>query len=55
VVPKIAFEPKLMTVHQDIDHSKYILPPAESNDKPLLSHHYRMKAVDDVKKLGSLI
>lgn len=55
VVPKIAFEPKLLTVDQDDDRSKYILPPAESNDKPLLSHHYRMKAVDDVKKLGSII
>ncbi|KAF0773237.1 Uncharacterized protein FWK35_00000996 [Aphis craccivora] len=51
VVPKIAFEPKLLPVDQDDDRSKYILPPAESNDKPLLSHHYRMKAVDDVKKL----
>lgn len=55
MVPKIAFEPKLMTVDQDDDLSKYILPPAESNNKPLLSHHYRMKAVDDVKKLGSII
>lgn len=55
MVPKIAFEPKLMTVDQDDDRSKYILPPAESNDKPLLSHHYRMKAVDEVKKLGSII
>lgn len=55
MVPKIAFEPKLLPVDQDDDRSKYILPPAESNDKPLLSHHYRMKAVDDVKKLGSII
>lgn len=55
MVPKIAFEPKLMIVDQDDDLSKYILPPAESNNKPLLSHHYRMKAVDDVKKLGSVL
>jgi len=55
VVPKIAFEPKLLTTDQDDDHSKYILPPAESNDRPLLSHHFRMKAVDDVKKLGNII
>jgi len=55
VVPKIAFEPKLMTADQDDDLSKYILPPAESNNKTLLSHHYRMKAVDDVKKLGSIL
>lgn len=37
---------------QDDDRSKYILPPAESNDKSLPAHYYRMKAVDDVKKLG---
>lgn len=43
-----------MTVDQDDNRSKYILPPAESNDKPLPAHHYRMKAVDDVKKLGNL-
>lgn len=42
-----------MTVEQDDNRSKYILPPAESNDKPLPAHYYRMKAVDDVKKLGN--
>jgi len=43
-----------MKVDQDDNHSKYILPPTESNDKPLPAHHYRMKAVDEVKKLGRL-
>lgn len=41
-----------MSVDQEDDNSKYILPPTESNDKPLLVHYYRMKAVDDIKKLG---
>lgn len=44
-----------MTVDQNDDRSKYILPPTEPNNKPLLAHHYRMKAVDDIKKLGNLI
>lgn len=54
MIPRIAFEPKLMTADQNDDRSKYILPPSEPLDKPLLAHYYRMKAVDDVKKLGSL-
>jgi hypothetical protein len=55
VIPKICFEPKLLAIDQDDDRSKYILPPpAELNDKPLPAHYYRMKAVDDVKKLGSI-
>lgn len=53
MIPKITFEPKLLTVDQDDNRSKYILPPSEPNDKPLPAHHYRMKAVDDVKKLGN--
>jgi len=51
-IRKIAFEPKLLTSNQDDNHSKYILPPTELNDKPLPTHYYRMKAVDDVKILG---
>lgn len=55
MIPKISFEPKLMAVDQDDDRSKYILPPpTEPNDKPLPAHYYRMKAVDDVKKLGNI-
>lgn len=54
MIPKITFEPKLMTVDQDDDRSKYILPPTDPDDKPLPAHHYRMKAVDDVKKLGNV-
>lgn len=52
MIPRISYEPKLMTVDQNNDQSKYILPPTEPNNKPLLAHHYRMKAVDDIKKLG---
>lgn len=52
-IPKIVYEPKLMTACQDDNHSKYILPPTESKNKPLPAHYYRMKAVDDVKKLGN--
>lgn len=44
----------MITVDQNDTRSKYILPPAESKDKPLPAHHYRMKAVDDVKILGNM-
>jgi len=43
-----------MTVGQDDDRSRYILPPTDPDDKLLPAHHYRMKAVDDVKKLGNI-
>lgn len=42
-----------MGIDQD-DHSKYILPPTETN-KLLQAHHYRMKAVDDIKNLGNML
>lgn len=54
MIPKIIFEPKLMTDNQGGDRSKYILPPTETN-KSLPAHRYRMKAVDDIKNLGNML
>ncbi|XP_050519807.1 protein C1orf43 homolog [Daktulosphaira vitifoliae] len=54
IIPRIAFEPKLITNKQN-DHSKYILPPAESNQKSLPGHYYRMKTCDDIKILENEI
>lgn len=44
------YEPKLL----DKTDPKYILPPSE-NSSNVSSYYCRLKAVDDIKKLGNIL